>query len=149
MLQSIHHHQAEALRKGQHFQLDLDETDMLTLLDRGRMLEVLDNLLSNAVKYAPKGAEIEARTRICREKSCIEFSLYNPGVGLSEEDKGRIFQKFSRLSARPTGGESSTGLGLSIARTLTEMHGGSITAESEGIDRGVRFIMQLPVSRIA
>jgi len=57
---------------------------------------------------------------------------------------GRIFQKFCKLSAKPTGGESSTGLGLSIARTLTEMHGGEIRAESMGMDKGVKFILSLP-----
>ena len=136
-------------KKGQQFNLELDETETLALMDYGKMLEILDNLLSNAVKYAPPGAGIEARTCFYEEDGVLEFSLYNPGVGLSEEDKSRIFQKFSKLSARPTGGESSTGLGLSIVRTLTEMHGGSIRAESEGIDKGVCFILQLPVSRVA
>ena len=149
LLKAIHQHQPDAGKKGQQFMLDLDETETLALMDYTRMTEILDNLLSNAVKYAPPGAGIEAKTSFLEEYGVLEFSLFNPGVGLSEEDKTRIFQKFSRLSARPTGGESSTGLGLSIARTLTEMHGGSIRAESEGIDQGVRFILQLPVSRVA
>ncbi len=149
LLKAIHQHQPDAAKKGQQFSVDLDETETLALMDYARMSEILDNLFSNAVKYAPPGAGIEAKTCFIEEYGMLEFSLYNPGVGLSEEDKSRIFQKFSRLSARPTAGESSTGLGLSIARTLTEMHGGSIRAESEGIDQGVRFILQLPVSRVA
>jgi signal transduction histidine kinase len=149
LLSALRNHQADAERKGQMFRIDLEETETLALLDYARMTEVLDNLLSNAVKYAPKGAEIEARTRFQEEYNLLEFSLYNPGVGLSEEDKSRIFQKFSKLSAKPTGGEGSTGLGLSIVRALTEMHGGNIRAESDGIDQGVRFILQIPVSRVA
>lgn len=149
LLQAIRNHQKDAERKSQYFHLELDETENLSMLDYTRMMEVLDNLLSNSVKYAPKGSEIEVKTMFFPEIGMIEFSLYNQGTGLSEEDKGKIFQKFTRLSARPTGGESSTGLGLSIARTLTEMHGGTIRAESDGLECGVRFILQLPASRVA
>ena len=143
---ALRNHLPAAESKGQCFRTELENQEILTLLDKARMLEVLDNLLSNAVKYAPKGAEIQTKTRLISENNMLEFSIYNPGVGLSEEDKSRIFQKFTRLSAKPTGGESSIGLGLSIVRSLTEMHGGSIHAESEGLDKGVRFILQLPVA---
>ena|GEM_PF-4000615 len=149
LMNAIRQHQPDAQKKGQQIMVELEETETMALMDYARMSEILDNLFSNAVKYAPHGAGIEAKTNFIKEYGLLEFSLYNPGVGLSEDDKSRIFQKFSRLSARPTGGESSTGLGLSIARTLTEMHGGSIRAESEGIDKGVRFILQIPVSQVA
>jgi len=141
VLQAIRGNQASAQQKSQVLKIEQGE-EAFALVDRHRMLEILDNLISNAVKYAPKGAEIEASTRL--EKDQVLFSIYNPGVGLSEEDMGRIFQKFCKLSAKPTGGESSTGLGLSIARTLTEMHGGEIRAESMGMDKGVKFILSLP-----
>lgn len=149
LLHAIEQHRQHAERKGQRFSVESDGTETTSLMDYNKMTEVLDNLLSNAVKFAPPGAEIKAKTTFQRENNALEFSLYNPGTGLSEEDKSRIFQKFSKLSAKPTGGESSTGLGLSIVRTLTEMHGGSIRAESEGISSGVRFILQLPASRVA
>ena len=112
------------------------------LIDKPRMIEVLDNLINNAIKYAPKDSEI--RIRAWEENGDVLFSIFNPGVGLSEEDKSKIFHKFSRLSAKPTGGETSTGLGLSIVKMLAELHGGSISAESDGLTHGVRFILQIP-----
>jgi signal transduction histidine kinase len=141
VLQAIRGNQASAQQKSQVLKIEQGE-EAFALVDRHRMLEILDNLISNAVKYAPKGAEIEASTRL--EKDQVLFSIYNPGVGLSEEDMGRIFQKFCKLSAKPTGGETSTGLGLSIVKMLAELHGGSISAESDGLTHGVRFILQIP-----
>ena len=112
------------------------------LIDKPRMIEVLDNLINNAIKYAPKDSEI--RIKAWEAKGEVLFSIFNQGVGLSEEDKSKIFHKFSRLSAKPTGGETSTGLGLSIVKMITELHGGSISAESEGLQHGVKFILQIP-----
>jgi signal transduction histidine kinase len=110
------------------------------------MSELLDNLVSNSIKYAPKNTNIEIR--IWEDGGEMWFTIYNQGVGLSEDDKQKIFNKFSRLSAKPTGGESSTGLGLSIVKMLTEMHGGQIQAESAGLDKGVMFTLKLPAIRM-
>jgi signal transduction histidine kinase len=133
--------QSAAEKKKQVFKIEA-QSDPMVLVDRHRMVEVLDNLVNNSVKYAPKNTEITIR--IWEENGEVGFSIYNQGVGLSEEDKSKIFNKFSRLSARPTGGESSTGLGLSIVKMLIEMHGGQISAESEGLQSGVKFILQIP-----
>ena len=65
-------------------------------------------------------------------------------AGLSAEDISRVFGRFQRLSARPTGGESSTGLGLSIVKRIVELHGGGISAESPGPGRGSTFTIRLP-----
>ncbi|MCS6807854.1 MAG: ATP-binding protein, partial [Candidatus Kapabacteria bacterium] len=75
--------------------------------------QVLDNLLSNAVKYSPLGSDIIVR--ICKaESGALRWEVQDQGPGIAEQDKYKLFQKFVRLSARPTGGEHSTGLGLSI-----------------------------------
>lgn len=139
--QVIQANQGSAKRKNQQFSIEIQE-NLMVLMDNSRMAEVLDNLINNAVKYAPKNATIEIQT--FEESGEVVFSVYNPGVGLSEDDKSKIFHKFSKLSAKPTGGEGSTGLGLSIVKMLTEMHGGKIFAQSEGIDKGVRFELRLP-----
>ena len=70
--------------------------------------------------------------------------MRDEGPGLTDEDKGRLFGKFQRLSARPTGGESSTGLGLSIVKQLVELHAGRVWAESDGPGAGARFHVELP-----
>ena len=133
--------QAAAEKKKQRFNLCIAQP-VHVLIDRHRMMEVLDNLVNNAVKYAPRDTDIEIR--VFEENSQAVFAISNQGVGLSVEDKNKIFHKFSKLSAKPTGGETSTGLGLSIVKMLTEMHGGHIQAESEGIDCGATFTLRLP-----
>ena len=67
------------------------------------------------------------------------------GPGLSPEDMSRLFGRFQRLSAKPTAGESSTGLGLSIVKRIVELHGGHITAQSQGAGNGTTFTIALPV----
>jgi signal transduction histidine kinase len=71
------------------------------------------------------------------------------GAGLSAEDISRLFGRFQRLSARPTGGESSTGLGLSIVKRIVELHGGRVSAQSPGPGRGTTFTIRLPLGAAA
>ncbi len=72
--------------------------------------------------------------------------IADEGAGLSPEDLGRLFRRFQRLSAKPTAGESSTGLGLSIVKRIIDMHGGHVTAESAGPGRGSTFTVTLPAT---
>lgn len=123
------------------------QADPMVLIDKHRMTELIDNLVNNSVKYAPKCSRIEIK--IWEDSEGVNFSIFNQGTGLSEDDKKKIFNKFSRLSAKPTGGESSTGLGLSIVKMLAEMHGGRIWAESEGLNLGVTFRLQIPALALA
>jgi signal transduction histidine kinase len=76
----------------------------------------------------------------------ILIRVADEGAGLSEEDISRLFGRFQRLSARPTGGESSTGLGLSIVKRIIELHGGSVGAQSAGPGRGATFTIRLPAA---
>ncbi len=110
------------------------------LADRVRIGEVLDNLISNAVKYTRPGG----RVRVCCEGAGGELVTHveDSGQGLAPDELARIWDGV-RLSPRPTGGETSTGLGLQIAKKLVEIHGGRIWAESER-DRGSTFSFSLP-----
>ena len=72
--------------------------------------------------------------------------IADQGAGLSPEDLGRLFGRFQRLSAKPTAGESSTGLGLSIVKRIIDMHGGHVTAESGGPGQGSTFTVTLPAT---
>ena len=110
--------------------------------DQGRLREVVTNLLSNAVKYSPKGSLIEVRLQ--REKDTVRLAVEDEGPGLTEDDKQRLFEPFQRLSAQPTGGEPSSGLGLYIVRRLVELHGGRVWAESTP-GTGSTFFVALPV----
>lgn len=112
------------------------------LVDEDRALDVMSNLVGNAVKYSPRGAAI--RVTVEGDDGRIVFAVQDDGPGLSEDDRQRMFRRFERLSARPTGGESSTGLGLYIVKRLVELLGGRVWAESEGPGKGARFVVELP-----
>ncbi len=111
--------------------------------DPDRLREAVDNLVNNAIKYSPVGGHIEMTMMLADDHVLIRVA--DEGPGLSEEDVSRLFGRFQRLSARPTGGESSTGLGLSIVKRIVELHGGRVGAESPGPGRGTTFTISLPV----
>jgi signal transduction histidine kinase/DNA-binding NarL/FixJ family response regulator len=112
--------------------------------DYDRLREAIDNLLSNAIKYTPAGGRI--RLSADSDGKMATICVADTGPGLSADDMSRLFGRFQRLSAQPTGGESSTGLGLSIVKRIIDLHGGAISAEPTGSDGGTTFRIELPVS---
>ncbi len=126
------------------------EPNCISEVDAERIREVFDNLVSNAIKYSPFGKTIWVRVFRATSSNgealpVIRFTVRDEGQGLTEEDMTKIFGRFQRLSAKPTGGESSTGLGLSIAKQLVELHNGKLWVESEGKDKGATFTVELPI----
>jgi signal transduction histidine kinase len=111
--------------------------------DTERLREAVDNLLSNAVKYSPLGGRIDVILE--RQDGEAVIRVADQGPGLSPEDEDRVFGRFQRLSAKPTGGESSTGLGLSIAKRIIDLHKGRIFVESRGPSGGAVFAIALPL----
>jgi two-component system sensor histidine kinase/response regulator len=103
--------------------------------------QAIDNLISNAVKYSPPGSAVEVSLQ--RSLSGWRICVKDQGPGILPEDRPRLFEAFSRLSAEPTGGEKSTGLGLAIARWVVEAHGGQIGVDSEA-GQGATFWIYLP-----
>jgi signal transduction histidine kinase len=118
--------------------------NFVTMCDSDRIREAIDNLVSNAIKYSPIGGKI--MVGVTHEGSNTVIRIADEGAGLSPEDLGRLFGRFQRLSAKPTAGESSTGLGLSIVKRIIDMHGGHVTAESAGPGRGSTFTVTLPAT---
>ena len=112
--------------------------------DPDRLREALDNLLSNAVKYTPLNGSI--LIEIDGDESETRIKVSDSGPGLSPEDEARLFGRFQRLSAKPTAGESSTGLGLSIVKRIADLHGGAILVD-KGPLNGARFTLSLPAER--
>ena len=110
--------------------------------DTNRIVQVIDNLIGNAIKFSPPGSEIYVGLGM--EGKEVRVSVEDHGPGLSEEDKGKLFGEFQRLSAQPTGGEKSTGLGLSIAKKIVEAHAGRIWVETEK-GKGAIFCFALPI----
>ncbi len=121
--------------------------NFVTMCDADRMREAIDNLVSNAIKYSPIGGKIAMVVSHEGKKTVIRIA--DQGAGLSPEDLGRLFGRFQRLSAKPTAGESSTGLGLSIVKRIIDMHGGQVTAESAGPGQGSTFTVILPATEMS
>ena len=126
--------------------LSLSAPAPLTVVaDHDRLWEAIDNLVSNAIKYTPAGGRIELA--VGRDGGKARIIVRDTGRGLSPEDLSRVFGRFQRLSAKPTAGESSTGLGLSIVKHIVDLHGGEVAAESPGPNRGAAFSISLPLKR--
>ncbi|MCK6543108.1 ATP-binding protein [bacterium] len=109
--------------------------------DAIRLRESFENIVNNAIKYSPRDSEIDIKVEAT--DSIIRFSVRDRGPGLTLEDRRKLFGKFQRLSAKPTGRESSTGLGLAIVKQLVELHDGQISVESTP-GEGAVFIIELP-----
>jgi signal transduction histidine kinase/CheY-like chemotaxis protein len=118
--------------------------DHAAMCDADRIREAIDNLVSNAVKYSPLGGAIDLL--VTQADGGIMVQVKDQGAGLSPEDISRLFGRFQRLSAKPTAGETSTGLGLSIVKRIVDLHGGRMAVESAGPGQGATFKMTLPVS---
>ena len=110
-------------------------------VDENSIRQVLDNLISNAVKYSPPGKHIIVS--ISQNENGVRCEIQDEGPGLSEADQQKLFCKFMRLTAQPTGEEHSTGLGLFIVKKLVEAMKGRVWCESE-LGQGALFIIELP-----
>lgn len=122
--------------------LETQDTQHFAFVDGLIFQQVLGNLLSNAIKYSPSGKHIYIRIQQ-PPAPVIRCEIQDEGPGLSEKDRQKLFGKFCRLSAKPTGGEHSTGLGLFIAKKLIALMDGQIWCESE-VGKGAKFVVELP-----
>lgn len=113
--------------------------------DKGRLTQALGNLVSNALKYSPKDSTVTICTELHEDRIRVTISDQGPGVPPDEHD--RLFTQFGKLSARPTDGESSTGLGLWIAKHLTELQGGKIGVDTRE-SGGSIFWIEMPAAPV-
>lgn len=136
-------YRTHAEAKHQHLGLEARGTvhDYQVLGDPIYLRSVLDNLTSNAIKYANAGAT--TTVSLIRMNGTIHLDVKDEGPGLSQADQQRLFQPFQRLSPQPTGGETSTGVGLMAAKRLVELHGGQIRVRSV-VGKGTTFTVVLP-----
>lgn len=118
------------------------EDDVIALADRNALTQAIENLMSNALKFSPPGSTVSVRYRRCDGEVYIEVEDQGPGI--SEEDRKDLFQKYARLSAQPTGGERSTGLGLWIVKELIAAMLGNVECRNAA-QGGAIFIIRLQI----
>ncbi|EMN5127010.1 PAS domain S-box protein [Burkholderia contaminans] len=139
--------QPKLAARGQHIHVDLPSDAVPLHGDDARLVQVLHNLLDNASKFSPLGGRIDVGARI--EGPVVAIRVTDRGVGIARDALETIFDLFEQESGagrRPTDG---FGLGLAICRTFVELHGGRISAESDGPGHGATFTVRLPIDRVA
>ena len=109
--------------------------------DRARLEQVFSNLLINAAKFTPEGGSIRLAAE--RRGNQVHVSVSDNGIGMSRDLLQRIFDMFSQGERNMDSG--GLGIGLTLVKSLVELHGGSVQAHSEGINRGSVFIVRLPL----
>jgi len=135
---------ANKIRANQKEQKILTELDRSIYVDVDPiwMIKAIDNILSNAIKYSENGKSIWID--LIKNSCNLILTIRDEGQGISESDKDKLFKKFSRINSIPTDGESSTGLGLYIAKDIIEKHLGEISVESH-LKKGAKFTIKLPL----
>jgi len=137
-------YQAYTQKKFQEIKVNAKNDDYVFRSDKQYLNRIFDNLISNAVKFSPLHAELSISIERNEDKMVIEVE--DKGPGILPEDQEKLFQKYQVLRAKPTGGESSTGLGLSITKTLVKFLEGEIYHKNVGENKwGSIFVVELPI----
>lgn len=133
---------AYAESKGITVQADLDPTLPVCTGDPDRLAQVINNLINNAIKFSPRGALVLVKT-ICLDNKKLRVEVKDSGPGIPPHEVPLLFEEFSRLTNRPTGGEKSSGVGLAISKSLVEAHHGQIGVDTT-VGQGSTFWVELP-----
>ncbi len=129
--------------RNQRLEVELPPLPLTMRADATRISQSLQNLLNNASRYTPSGGAIRLAVRV--EGSACVTTVEDTGQGIAAEALERIFGLFEQEGPPHGHGESGLGIGLSLARKLVELHGGALTAASQGLGHGSRFTMVLPL----
>ena len=127
---------------GHQLTLRIPDEPVLLNVDPTRLAQVLSNLLNNAAKYTPDGGRIELSAAL--ENNQVTVSVTDSGVGIPKESLMKVFQMFNQVGRNMDRAQGGLGIGLSLVRGLVELHGGTVTAASEGSGKGSTFSMRLP-----
>jgi two-component system sensor histidine kinase/response regulator len=141
---SVYLSNIEAAKKNTHIEMVRLPHDPVVDVDRNKIRQVVDNLISNAVKYSPRGSVITVLVHA--NDKVAGFAVRDNGPGIPDDERHKLFKDYGRLSAVPTDGEKSTGLGLAICRKIVEAHDGTIGVENNA-GRGCEFVVSLPLHR--
>jgi signal transduction histidine kinase len=141
---TIDKHLALAIRKSISIHRLVDKNLPEVQYDKDILDKVISNLISNAIKYSEPHTQIRIYTELLTNR--LDLVVKDEGLGMTQEDLSHMFKEFHKLSARPTAGEDSTGLGLAVAKKLVKQIGGEIFAESAGKNQGSTFTIGLKIT---
>lgn len=133
-----------AQKRGLQVTLSIDARVTRIMMDERRLKQILVNLLNNAVKFTPEGGALGLDVTGNVEENTINLSVWDTGIGISEEDQSRLFMPFVQLDAGLDRKYEGTGLGLSLVSRMTERLGGTVHLESSGRAQGSRFTVSFP-----
>ncbi len=128
---------------GHSLEISLPDDSQMVQADATRLAQVFMNILTNAAKYTERGGRIALDSRIVDRS--VHVTVRDTGIGIAAENINRVFEMFSQVEIALARSRGGLGIGLSLAKRLVEMHGGSITARSEGLGRGSEFEIVLPI----
>ena len=128
--------------RGHEFVVDLSDDRVMVNADVTRLSQVFWNLLSNAAKYTEPGGRIELALRASGDE--VAVSIKDNGIGIPRDMQSRVFDIFTQVNRSLEKSQGGLGIGLSIAKRLVEMHGGTITVKSDGHRQGSEFVVRLP-----
>jgi CheY-like chemotaxis protein len=129
--------------RGHRLALDLPDEALRLHADAVRLAQILSNLLTNAAKYSGRGGDISLRVR--REGDWISMAVRDKGIGIAPEMMPRLFTLFSQGQPAREHAEGGLGIGLALVRAFVSLHGGTVTAHSEGPGKGSEFVVRLPM----
>jgi signal transduction histidine kinase len=136
---------AQALMAAKRHQLTVDAEPALPVRgDAARLQQVFVNLLSNAAKYTSEGGRIRVSARRRGDEAIVSVS--DNGIGLTPDVLPRVFDLFTQVHTSIDRAQGGLGIGLTVVKSLVEMHGGTIVAQSDGVDRGSTFTIRLPLA---
>ena len=140
----------QATRKSITLTYQQDTTISKMYADPRRLKQILVNLLTNAVKFTPDNGQILLQVHGNVEQGRIQFSVIDTGIGIALKDLRLLFVPFSQVDSSLTRQYEGTGLGLALVQKLTDLHGGSVDVESDGVPgKGSRFTINLPIGDVA
>ena len=134
----------QASKKRQTLTLEIPENLPKIQADEMKTREILYNLLSNAIKFTPEHGTLGVRAK--QVGPAVEIEVWDNGIGIAPENLSRIFEGFFRVDSAYTRATEGTGLGLALSKKLAELHGGTLTVESKGLNQGTLVRVSLPIA---